>query len=295
MTLMLRSLGIPARLVVGFHGGEFDSVTQTYTVRGTHAHAWVEVYMRAEDCQQANLNPAFYNSGGAWLTADPTPGRSEQETGLGTDGAIELARTVWQDYVLGMEDGNDANGNASLSASLLDFLDSMNFDEIPKSIRGLRQSEIGVILLPTVVTALVLFSLFGFLRLLISRANYKDEVPQTAVGRIRRFVADAIGLISSDLREWVIGQDPETAFYRRMTDILETANLQRQPDQTHREFANQVAADLAIHPSSESISETVREVTEAFNATRFGGRKIDEAKRSSLSTRLDRLKTALHN
>ncbi len=42
--LMLRSLGIPARFVVGYAEGEYDSETQTYTVRKLDSHAWPEVY-----------------------------------------------------------------------------------------------------------------------------------------------------------------------------------------------------------------------------------------------------------
>jgi transglutaminase-like putative cysteine protease len=40
--LMLRSLGIPARMAVGFAQG--DRAGNTYTVRRLHAHAWPEVY-----------------------------------------------------------------------------------------------------------------------------------------------------------------------------------------------------------------------------------------------------------
>jgi len=42
--LMLRSLGIPARFVVGYAEGEYDPQTQSYTVRKQDSHAWPEVY-----------------------------------------------------------------------------------------------------------------------------------------------------------------------------------------------------------------------------------------------------------
>jgi transglutaminase-like putative cysteine protease len=42
--LMLRSLGIPVRFVVGYAQGEYDSQTQTYNVRKQDSHAWPEVY-----------------------------------------------------------------------------------------------------------------------------------------------------------------------------------------------------------------------------------------------------------
>ncbi len=42
--LMLRSLGIPARMAVGFAEGEFDTETFRFTVRSRDAHAWPEVF-----------------------------------------------------------------------------------------------------------------------------------------------------------------------------------------------------------------------------------------------------------
>lgn len=44
LVVMLRSLGIPARLVVGFTPGERNPFTGLYEVRGTNAHAWAEVW-----------------------------------------------------------------------------------------------------------------------------------------------------------------------------------------------------------------------------------------------------------
>lgn len=42
--MILRSLGIPARMVVGFSQGEADDQTHIFTVRKVNAHAWPEVY-----------------------------------------------------------------------------------------------------------------------------------------------------------------------------------------------------------------------------------------------------------
>ncbi len=57
MVVMLRTLGIPARLVTGFLATEWNEFGGYYTVRQRDAHAWVEVY--------------FPQSG--WITMDPTP------------------------------------------------------------------------------------------------------------------------------------------------------------------------------------------------------------------------------
>ncbi len=42
--LMLRTLGIPARMAVGFAEGEFDLQRDRYTVARFNSHAWPEVY-----------------------------------------------------------------------------------------------------------------------------------------------------------------------------------------------------------------------------------------------------------
>lgn len=44
MTVMLRSQGIPARIVSGYAQGEFDDAANVYRVRASNAHTWVEVY-----------------------------------------------------------------------------------------------------------------------------------------------------------------------------------------------------------------------------------------------------------
>ncbi len=44
LVVMLRSIGIPARLVVGFAAGERNPFTGLFEVRGSDAHAWAEVY-----------------------------------------------------------------------------------------------------------------------------------------------------------------------------------------------------------------------------------------------------------
>lgn len=56
---MARSLGLPARVAVGFTWGEWDSEQGAYIVRGKHAHAWPEVYFAAA----------------GWVRFEPTPGR----------------------------------------------------------------------------------------------------------------------------------------------------------------------------------------------------------------------------
>ncbi|HWF59853.1 MAG TPA: DUF3488 and transglutaminase-like domain-containing protein [Nitrospira sp.] len=57
MVMMLRTIGIPARLVTGFLATEWNEYGNYYVVRQQDAHAWVEVHLP--------------HSG--WITMDPTP------------------------------------------------------------------------------------------------------------------------------------------------------------------------------------------------------------------------------
>ncbi|MGH2473601.1 MAG: transglutaminase TgpA family protein [Candidatus Limnocylindria bacterium] len=57
MVVMLREVGVPARLVEGFTTGTFDTASNAFVVREQDAHAWVEVYF-----------PQY-----GWIEFEPTP------------------------------------------------------------------------------------------------------------------------------------------------------------------------------------------------------------------------------
>src|SRR5581483_8311530 len=46
MALMLRYLGVPARVAVGFSSGAYDAKSGTWRVTDHDAHAWVEAWFR---------------------------------------------------------------------------------------------------------------------------------------------------------------------------------------------------------------------------------------------------------
>jgi hypothetical protein len=58
MAVLVRALGYPARIAVGFTPGAYDSSARAYRVTTANAHSWVEVYF-----------PPY-----GWLRFEPTPG-----------------------------------------------------------------------------------------------------------------------------------------------------------------------------------------------------------------------------
>jgi transglutaminase-like putative cysteine protease len=92
MTLMLRMLGIPSRVAVGFTSGTWDE--DRWVVTDHDAHAWVEVWF----------------AGQGWVAFDPTPGRgtfggqysfaSDSAQAVAALGRGELGRRPFRDVDL---------------------------------------------------------------------------------------------------------------------------------------------------------------------------------------------------
>jgi hypothetical protein len=61
MAVMARSVGLPARLVMGYSSGDYDYSNAEYIVTAANAHAWVEIYF----------------PGTGWVEFEPTAGQPE--------------------------------------------------------------------------------------------------------------------------------------------------------------------------------------------------------------------------
>jgi protein-glutamine gamma-glutamyltransferase len=94
LALMLRSIGIPARIVKGYRGWDLES--GQYVVRQRHAHAWVEALVPAEGPGPLRMD---------WITLDPEPSREEEPASSTIARWWEQGRrggqSFWQEMVLG--------------------------------------------------------------------------------------------------------------------------------------------------------------------------------------------------
>jgi transglutaminase-like putative cysteine protease len=79
LTVMLRSIGIPARLVAGFSPGEFNPFTGMYLVRNTDAHAMTEVYL-----------PKY-----GWFAFDPIPNHPLIPPSIEDTETFSVLRQFW--------------------------------------------------------------------------------------------------------------------------------------------------------------------------------------------------------
>ncbi|MBN3898846.1 MAG: DUF3488 domain-containing protein [Nostoc sp. NOS(2021)] len=79
LTVMLRSIGIPSRLVAGFSSGEFNPFTGLYVVRNTDAYAMTEVYF-----------PKY-----GWFAFDPIPNHPLIPPSIEDTQSFSVLRQLW--------------------------------------------------------------------------------------------------------------------------------------------------------------------------------------------------------
>ncbi len=94
MALMVRGLGVPARLVMGYRGGVWDETEDAYLVQADMAHVWVEVYF----------------PGWGWVDFDPSPLEDDDAedgmwaaVGRWANSLHIRSRMVWYRDIIGYE------------------------------------------------------------------------------------------------------------------------------------------------------------------------------------------------
>ncbi len=301
LTLLLRSAGIPARMVNGFKGGDWNDLARIVSVRQKHAHSWVEAYLG--DTRELDpshpLEPAIASDTQLedeplprWLTLDPTPG-IERDRSVAMVGGFrenfrqitDLIRYVWVFYIVGYNSErqnrliyqpirflvSEAKRGFGIMGDMLQkgyaqLLQLLRFESTGSlfSWRGLIVSFIGLLLLAGLVYA-------------------------------------AVWLGRKTLR-WLRGQDERSialsagaAHYRRLALLLAEYGLERPPAETQEEFAHRATQFLTARGSNtETIADVPRLVVDAFYRVRFGHLDLSPKMLQQLEARLDALEASLH-
>ena len=93
MAVMLRTLGIPSRVVTGFQSGVYNPMTGWQVIRASDAHSWVEAWIE----------------GRGWTTFDPTPfDPSGGDAGVLSRLSLlaDTATQFWNDWVMSYDLGH---------------------------------------------------------------------------------------------------------------------------------------------------------------------------------------------
>jgi transglutaminase-like putative cysteine protease len=250
MAVMLRTQGIPARVVNGFQRGDYNEAAGVYTVTQREAHSWVEVYF-----QEANM----------WATFDPTPvvGRpASVRTGIKGwfSKYAEALEMLWIQYVVGYDSQEQRSLAKSFSNRFNDFRGWITdrFKSLKETLSGwfswvqledengsVSYTRLFLLILVSVLAA------FGLVRL---------------VKRVRR-----LGFWRIFKRRQVEDERGSTVeFYERMIKTLAARGLNRSAGETPLEFASATGMIDAL------------KITEAYNRVRFGAEKLSESESAQI-------------
>ena len=249
MAVMLRSLGIPARLATGFQSGVYNPVSDLWLVRASDAHSWVEAWIPGYGWTTFDPTPADPNAGGlAWLA----------QLSL----YLDAAETFWQEWVMTY----DVARQGTLAYRMEQGVHRAGirwFDTAVSLRSGWERYVAGWARRfgwQALAWAAGLVALGFAAGPLVRLMRMRQRVERVRRGQAS--VADA------------------TLLYQRMLHILKRRGYQKPPWFTPAEFA-------ASLPRT-SLGDSVGEFTGTYNALRFGGHTEAAPRLSILLDRMER-------
>ena len=238
LVLMLRSQGIPARVVVGYRADTFNVVGNYYQLREMDAHAWVEAAIPAAQVPADEVLPTEGIEGrDAWVRLDPTPAGdwvvgaaavSPWRQQLGD--RIDYMQLLWSQYVLGLNEKRQRQAIYDPIRQAFKDLTALVFSRDVwvgrwEAIRERFQGDFFTRrnLRDALLAVLVLTSVFYLLRFCV-RSLWRG-VALNWKGDTRR-------------------SRPRIEFYRRLETLLANRGIRRGREQTSLEFAQDAARQL---------------------------------------------------
>jgi transglutaminase-like putative cysteine protease len=220
MAVMLRTIGVPARVVTGFQSGIYNPISGWQVIRASDAHSWVEAFI----------------PGRGWSTFDPTPpDPNALEATLWTKLALymDAAETFWREWVLNydLEHQLVLATRMQQSSRTLNWFDTTaaQFTKIEDAAGSFFKkygAPLGILL---VVLALVIF--YG-------PAVRKAWATRARIRRVQRGVVE---------------QSDASLLYARMLRILERRGIEKPSWLTANEFA-QIVPESEISPLVEDLT-----------------------------------------
>jgi hypothetical protein len=268
LTVMLRSLAIPSRIIMGFRG--WDAFGEgMYQVRQCYAHSWVEVFVPRRELPPPG-GPEVGILGRQswhWLALDPTPltdsiEASQEANNRWWNNSSLNGKQLFKDLILNYSpDRRDRAGQLFWDAAqgAVNSLEKALTDDGPAGTRARTAATL----------TLLVFGLSFFLavRWLVRRI----------VGKRRR----------------AIPLPAVTAFHRRLLAILAGQGWKPAPAQTPEEFALTVAPVLSPRPGGRDLADFVCWTTRLFYRVRFGDRPLSRDETDRVESGLTHLAQSL--
>ncbi len=280
LVLMLRSQGIPARMVVGYKTDEWNGLGHFFQVRQLHAHTWVEAYLEPRHFREwpEAADSRLEGASGAWLRLDPTPSGSVARVNPLVDmigKSFDWLNFLWANYVMEMDRPRQYEVVYDpLADAIRETVRRLgdpdwwrgNLANIAAAMgTGLRNLVIAMAVVLLLFALLVAYQVFRILlRRRLRRAGQTDRSTRNARTMVE--------------------------FYRRLEALLARLGLTRLPSQTQREFARQAAVKIAALTGEQDLAGLPAQVVEAFYRVRFGGIPLDKPRAEAVEQALKQLK-----
>jgi protein-glutamine gamma-glutamyltransferase len=251
MTVMLRSLGIPARLVNGFLTGEYNDVGGDFIVRASDAHSWVEVYFPAS----------------GWLTFDPTPPAADIKPGRYAQFGRywDWFQLQWSEWIINYDFVHQVTLAQNLQRTSRDWTERLR--KTFADARRLATDRLELWQTRALHTAAFLPATVAILAgLCIFVLLLQPKVRQRLVTLWHLRVSTSSAMTPH----------LATIQYNEMLRVLSRRGIRKAPGQTPLEFA-------ASLPDG-NLAEPVHELTAMYHAARFGGQASDPRRATSLLT-----------
>jgi transglutaminase-like putative cysteine protease len=289
LTLMLRSQNIPARMVIGYKGGDFNYVGDYFVVRQRDAHAWVEAYVAESEIPTEAMCPEERHPGGGWLRLDPTPSTDAEERiqqhGLfdRASKSFDYARWLWNDYVLHLTAGRQESSilrpfAPNRELRLGELMEAESWRNLAERASGLSAAagSSGYSIRGGMAALIVCGIIVGLYKLArFVRPKWRFSLPRRSA------------VASLPVRHRIV------LFYQRLEILLSRLGLQRHPAQTQQEFAIQAAARLAIAEEHADVARVPEAVVRAYYRVRFSDWAPSSEQTAQITSELDRLEQAV--
>ena len=297
LVLMLRSLGIPARMVVGYYGPEYNRIGNFYQVEQRHAHVWVEAYLRPEDVTQEMIDRGDASAAGAWLRLNPMPLGSAFSTDTGDDvsvatranDALGFAQMLWDDFVVGFDAKRQEK--ALFQGSMQYMLDGVYWQAVfntnAKKIPFLGENPQSTIQTIGIVLAL---GMIGFYFSPLRRKHQQQKAKTASGSWLQRWSPRLAQLLGKSTQD---SAAVKIAFYQRVETLLSQFGFDRGQPQTAREFFAVVSDSLHDHTNVNDITSSLEIVARCFYAARFSDHQLSEQEHADVEAAIQRLEQAL--
>ncbi len=276
LALMLRSQGVPCRVVVGYCSDEWNDFGKRFIVRQLHAHSWVEARIPPEQLPPELIKgPDHWQwANGAWLRLDPTPAAAETAPPAeGFWAHWNLWQDWWSSYILDMDRRQQYESIYEPISAAVErwWLALTDFDQWQARLHRAVEAFRAATWPARIATAAILLLLTIGVPWLLVRLWRRWRVRR----RTRRFATNGAAQTST------------VAFYARCERVLRKARCIRRSAQTHREFAAAAAAELVRRGAAAELRSQLSAVAEAFYRVRFGRRPLDAAERQAVELALE--------